>query len=104
MRISRIFLADGFGRLVTILAVATGSAPPWRAKSPPPDQPATDMIDQSCSRAYTGATLVFACNPWRTSMRMIRLLLLGLLALTLAAPAAAQWPRSVFVELGSATW
>jgi len=37
-------------------------------------------------------------------MRTIRLLLLGLLVLALAAPAAAQWPRSVFAELGSATW
>ena len=62
------------------------------------------MIDQPCGRAHAGAAPVFACNPWRTSMRTIRLLLLGLLVLALAAPVAAQWPRSVFVELGSATW
>jgi len=30
--------------------------------------------------------------------------MLALLLATLAVPAAAQWPRSVFVELASATW
>jgi len=61
-------------------------------------------MDRSCGCAHAGVAPVFACNPWRTSMRTIRLLLLGLLVLALAAPAAAQWPRSVFAELGSATW
>ena len=37
-------------------------------------------------------------------MRLARLSLVALLALLVALPAAAQWPRSVFVELGSATW
>jgi hypothetical protein len=37
-------------------------------------------------------------------MRPTRLFLLVILVLVLAAPAMAQWPRSVFVELGSATW
>ena len=79
-------------------------APPRRAEFPPPDRLENDMLSQSCGRVCADAALAFACNPWRTSMRTIRLLLLGLLVLTLTAPAAAQWPRSVFVELGSATW
>lgn len=37
-------------------------------------------------------------------MKRLRLLLLGLVLLGLAAPAAAYWPRAVLVELGSATW
>lgn len=37
-------------------------------------------------------------------MRSGRLALLLLLVLVVAAPAVAQWPRAVFVELGSATW
>lgn len=37
-------------------------------------------------------------------MHSCRRLMLALLALALAAPAVAQWPRAVFVELGSATW
>jgi len=37
-------------------------------------------------------------------MRHLRTLLVGLLLVAVALPAAAQWPRSVFVELGSATW
>jgi hypothetical protein len=37
-------------------------------------------------------------------MRPVRILVLGALALLLAAPAAAWWPRAAYVELGSATW
>lgn len=37
-------------------------------------------------------------------MNRLRLLLIGLVLLALAAPAAASWPRAVLVEMGSATW
>ncbi len=37
-------------------------------------------------------------------MKRLRILLLCLVALTLASPAAAYWPRSVLAEMGSATW
>jgi hypothetical protein len=37
-------------------------------------------------------------------MKRLRLVMLGLLVLSLAAPAAAYWPRTVVAEMGSATW
>jgi hypothetical protein len=37
-------------------------------------------------------------------MRHARIPIIVLLALLLAVPALAQWPRAVYVELGSATW
>jgi hypothetical protein len=37
-------------------------------------------------------------------MKRLRILLLGLVLLTLASPAAAYWPRAVLAEMGSATW
>ena len=37
-------------------------------------------------------------------MKYARPLLVGLLVVLVAVPALAQVPRSVFVELGSATW
>jgi hypothetical protein len=43
-------------------------------------------------------------DPWRNPMRFMQLLLLGLVLVGLAAPAAAFWPRAVVAEMGSATW
>jgi hypothetical protein len=43
-------------------------------------------------------------RPLEDPMKRLRLLLLGLVVLTLASPAAAMWPRSVVAEMGSATW
>jgi hypothetical protein len=37
-------------------------------------------------------------------MKRLRILLLGLVLLTLASPAVAYWPRAVLAEMGSATW
>jgi hypothetical protein len=37
-------------------------------------------------------------------MSLLRHVVVIVLILTVALPAAAQWPRSVFVELASATW
>jgi len=45
-----------------------------------------------------------ALNPWRIPMKRLRVLLLCLVLLALASPAAAYWPRAVLAEMGSATW